>query len=1116
MFWTDWGSSPKIEKSALNGTKRFAIVTTNLTRPYGITLDRRNKLVFWVDNGMDVIESVEYSGSNRKLLFQRRGMFFWGVTFTSSYLFINEWRKSWVSQMNAYNGTIVNNMTTGGIFPSGLIAFDSSLQLAVAVTTCPVLRAPTDGAVLGCPGNAGANYDTVCQFTCNSGYIGYGSQERRCQHDGTWSGKEFVCQTYMPRNAGIVYRSITAWNIQRLTNPKFEEISKSLTGEARPDCKLDILILTESFCNSKVPDSYYYILAYTLHGKDRQGKLGGGILAYVNENLCIRRRLDLGTNDIEALWLEVYPHKSKPPLLISGVYRPTSAKREYNINLGKNIENAYLANMELIVKEELNYDFLNSTCFYKQNRVKYLNLNQMVNIVAIPASTACLDHIQVSHPERMCIVSVINVGLSDYLPVFASRRYNQWQEQGPCREKKHLSFEYRNLKKIDKDNFIKDLNEAPWDAAFVFEETDEIIDTCKAFDLINHDILLVKLKAYGVDDGNLQLFRSYLADRQQYGNINGCTSSPLGITHGVPQGSILGPLLYLTFINDLPLVISNSTVDNYADGTTFSSSAHCTLGTMAVETNLQEDIDSLCAWSAQNRMVLNARKIKSILVTGKRLKSRVRGSSLKLQANGTAIEQVVHQKLLGVTIDQELTFKEHEEKLFLRATGLSAKAFDLINHDILLVKLKAYGVDDGNLQLFRSYLADRQQYGNINGCTSSPLGITHGVPQGSILGPLLYLTFINDLPLVISNSTVDNYADGTTFSSSAHCTLGTMAVETNLQEDIDSLCAWSAQNRMVLNARKIKSILVTGKRLKSRVGGSSLKLQANGTAIEQVVHQKLLRVTIDQELTFKEHEEKLFINCTSLTIDPGGPLSMSYCGNQHGTKCNFSCPIGYRLNGSSVITCVAPGNQNPGVWNDSVPTCEVVTCPVLSLPTYGVFLGCNTNATEMLYGTECWFSYKEGSVAMGSIVRRCTANGTWTGTDLECTVSRRPCNSPLLLVSTYGSVVAVDLDNNSSHKVTSNLSEPLALDFHYNLGYIFWSDRTESNIKRSNMDGTNITVIHNNVQSLGLAVEWNSLQLYWTDYDNRRISLSDLEGNNRTTVLSTIAPGDIVVDPHEG
>ena len=80
-------------------------------------------------------------------------------------------------------------------------------------------------------------------------------------------------------------------------------------------------------------------------------------------------------------------------------------------------------------------------------------------------------------------MSVINVSLSDHLPVFALRCYNQWQEQGPCRKNKHLSFKYRNLKKIDKDNFIKDLNEAPSDAAVVFEETDEIIDTW--YDIFN-------------------------------------------------------------------------------------------------------------------------------------------------------------------------------------------------------------------------------------------------------------------------------------------------------------------------------------------------------------------------------------------------------------------------------------------------------------------------------------------------------------------------------------------------------------------------------------------------------------------------------------------------------
>ena len=64
------------------------------------------------------------------------------------------------------------------------------------------------------------------------------------------------------------------------------------------------------------------------------------------------------------------------------------------------------------------------------------------------------------------------------------------------------------------------------------------------------------------------------------------------------------------------------------------------------------------------------------------------------------------------------------------------------------------------------------------------------------------------------------------------------------------------------------------------------------------------------------------INCTFLTVDPGGSLRTSSCDNHYGAQCNFSCAIGYRLNGSSTVTCVAPGNQHPGVWNSSIPTCE--------------------------------------------------------------------------------------------------------------------------------------------------------------------------------------------------
>ena len=64
------------------------------------------------------------------------------------------------------------------------------------------------------------------------------------------------------------------------------------------------------------------------------------------------------------------------------------------------------------------------------------------------------------------------------------------------------------------------------------------------------------------------------------------------------------------------------------------------------------------------------------------------------------------------------------------------------------------------------------------------------------------------------------------------------------------------------------------------------------------------------------------INCTSLTVDLAGPLRMSNCDNRYGSKCNFSCTIGHRLNGSSTVTCVAPGNQHPGMWNNTIPTCE--------------------------------------------------------------------------------------------------------------------------------------------------------------------------------------------------
>ena len=168
-----------------------------------------------------------------------------------------------------------------------------------------------------------------------------------------------------------------------------------------------------------------------------------------------------------------------------------------------------------------------------------------------------------------------------------------------------------------------------------------------------------KLEAYGVASKDLfLLFKDYLKGRRQSVVIDGVQSEYRLITHGVPQGSVLGPLLFIIFVNDLPQAVSWSIVDIYADNTTLSTSAPV-LDLPAIQQRLQDDINKRADWTSENRMVLNASKTKSLLVTGKRLEKKAPDKDLKISCNDTKIEQVTSQKLLGVKLDSHLNFTEH-------------------------------------------------------------------------------------------------------------------------------------------------------------------------------------------------------------------------------------------------------------------------------------------------------------------------------------------------------------------------------------------------------------------------------------------------------------------------
>ena len=130
MFWIDTGNISKVERSTLYGTQRVTIAVHNVTYSTGITLDRRRKLIFWLSQ-WNLIESIDYSGNNRRKVFQSDGVNFFGLTFISSDLFATNWLSRSFYRLNPSNGKVKSNVTIASYWGDfyDLVAYDSSLQL---------------------------------------------------------------------------------------------------------------------------------------------------------------------------------------------------------------------------------------------------------------------------------------------------------------------------------------------------------------------------------------------------------------------------------------------------------------------------------------------------------------------------------------------------------------------------------------------------------------------------------------------------------------------------------------------------------------------------------------------------------------------------------------------------------------------------------------------------------------------------------------------------------------------------------------------------------------------------------------------------------------------------
>ena len=230
------------------------------------------------------------------------------------------------------------------------------------------------------------------------------------------------------------------------------------------------------------------------------------------------------------------------------------------------------------------------------------------------------------------------------------------------------------------------------------------LDFRKAFDLVDHSILLSKLSTYKFSDATHKLLASYLHNRQQVMDSGKGMSQPASIKSGVPQGSILGPTLFLMFINDMHLYMEHCDTDYYADDTTVHTNGK---NEIAVQAKLQLDARNAELWSKQNKMYLNYDKTTCMLI-GTRYRTQ-NSQQLNIYIDNNKIKSVNKQKLLGIYIDENLLWSDHIDYL---CSNISSKIS-------LLKQLSSYIPFEAQKMFYQGYILPLIDYSSITWGTTS-------------------------------------------------------------------------------------------------------------------------------------------------------------------------------------------------------------------------------------------------------------------------------------------------------------------------------------------------------------------------------------------------------------
>ena len=224
------------------------------------------------------------------------------------------------------------------------------------------------------------------------------------------------------------------------------------------------------------------------------------------------------------------------------------------------------------------------------------------------------------------------------------------------------------------------------------------IDLSKAFDTVNTKILLKKLSKAGIRDNVLNWCKSYLTGRMQCTSANGLKSGFLPVSCGVPQGSVLGPLFFLVYVNDLEFVLNNRNVKLYADDTVlYQTGENC----IQAERKLQVSLNLFSQWCSENALSINAKKTK-LMAFGSRSKvKKCKNTNVRLK--NVRLKLVPSYKYLGFNLDPTLSYKTH-----------IASVIGCVQHKLyMLSKIKRYLNTEVAILLYKSMLLPYLDYADV-------------------------------------------------------------------------------------------------------------------------------------------------------------------------------------------------------------------------------------------------------------------------------------------------------------------------------------------------------------------------------------------------------------------